>query len=274
MIIGAEPYGYYSRPGLAYYLAGEVPEERLFPFRPEDFARLDVQLIPKRATGIDPAGHRVTLEDGRILLYDRLLLATGARAIPVEVPGAELEGVVKLDDLEDARGLIRRSRHAKAAVVVGGGITALEIVEGLRARRVHVHYFMRRDRYWSNVLSEEESRLVERGLESRGIQIHYFTELARIIGRQGHVTGLETEKGEEIPADVVAVAIGVLPQKELAEAAGLRCRRGGWWTNICAPPTRTSSRPATWPKCVTRSPIGTLLRPSGVRPRPKDGWPD
>ena len=226
VIVGDEPFGYYSRPGLAYYLAGEVPEDRLFPFRPEDFRRLDIQLIQKPATCIDAAGHRVTLDDGRILSYDRLLLATGARAIPVQVPGADLEGVVKLDDLEDARGLIRRSRRAKVAVVVGGGITALEIVEGLLARRVHVHYFLRQERYWSNVLSEAESRLIECGLQSRGVQIHYFTELARIIGRQGRVAAVVTDKGEEIPADVLAVAIGVLPHKELAEAAGLRCRRG------------------------------------------------
>lgn len=71
VIVGAEPYGYYSRPGLAYYLAGEVPENRLFPFRPEDFARLNCQLILGRATGLDAAGHRVTLDDGRILSYDR-----------------------------------------------------------------------------------------------------------------------------------------------------------------------------------------------------------
>ena len=226
VIVGAEPHGYYSRPGLAYYVAGEVPENRLFPFKHEDFERLRVELILDRATGIDAQGHRVTLEDGRILPYDRLLLATGARAIPVQVPGAELEGVVKLDDLEDARGLIQRSRRAKAAVVVGGGITALEIVEGLLTRGVRVHYFLRQDRYWSSVLSEEESRLIERGLQSRGVQLHYFTELARIIGRRGHVAAVVTEKGDEIPADVVAVAIGVLPHKELAEAAGLRCRRG------------------------------------------------
>ena len=226
VIVGAEPHGYYSRPGLAYYLAGEVPENRLFPFRPEDFARLNCQLILGRATGIDAAGHRVTLDDGRILSYDRLLLATGARAIPVQVPGAELEGVVKLDDLMDARGMIQRSRRAKAAVVVGGGITALEIVEGLRARGVHVHYFMRQDRYWSNVLSEEESGLVERGLESRGVQIHPFTELAEILGQDGHVRAVVTANGEAMAAQMVAVAIGVLPHKDLAEAAVLACRRG------------------------------------------------
>lgn len=290
VIIGAEPYGYYSRPGLAYYLADEVPEDRLFPFRPEDFARLNIQLILKRAMSIDAAGHRVTLEDGRTVSYDRLLLATGARAIPVRVPGAELEGVVKLDDLEDARGLIKRSRRAKAAVVVGGGITALEIVEGLLARRVNVHYFMRQDRYWSNVLSEEESRLVERGLQSRGVHIHYFTELASIIGRQGHVTAVETAKGEEIPADVVAVAIGVLPHKELAEAAGLRCRRGvvvdehlrstdedifaaGDVAEVCEPLTDRYTVEVLWSSAAAKGRVAGLNMSGGLTHRYEKGVP-
>lgn len=226
LIIGGEPHGYYSRPGLAYYLANEMPERNLFPFTPHDFARLDVQLLLGRAIHIDRSAHRVSLRDGRALPYDRLLVATGSRAIPVDVPGAELDGVVKLDDLEDARDLIRRSHTAKTAVVVGGGITALEMAEGLRARRVQVHYFMRKGRYWSNVLSEAESRIVEQGLRMRGVQIHDFTSLAGILGRQGRVVGVETDKGTKIPCDLVAVGLGVRPQKELAEEAGLACERG------------------------------------------------
>jgi len=226
VIVGAEPHGYYSRPGLAYYLAKEVPEERLFPFTPQDFARLNLQLLHERAAHVDPAAHKVTLASGRELPYDRLLLATGSRAIPATVPGAELDGVVKLDDLDDARDLIRRSQHAKAAVVVGGGITALEIAEGLMARGVHAHYFMRKGRYWSNVLSEYESLLVEKVLGTHGVEIHHFTELVRIIGRDGRVTGVETGEGTQIPCDLVAVAVGVRPDVALAEAAGLDCGRG------------------------------------------------
>ncbi len=226
VIVGEEPYGYYSRPGLAYYLAKEVPERSLFPFTPKDFARLDAQLLIDRAVHIDRAAHRVALRGGRELPYDRLLLATGSRAIPAGVPGAELDGVVKLDDLDDARDLIRRSRSAKVAVVVGGGITALEIVEGLTARGLQVHYFMRKGRYWSNVLSESESRIVEQGLRARGVQIHDFTYLASILGRQGRVAGVDTDNGTQIPCDLVAVAHGVSPQKGLAEEAGLDCDRG------------------------------------------------
>jgi NAD(P)H-nitrite reductase large subunit len=128
--------------------------------------------------------------------------------------------------MDDARDLIRRSHKSKAAVVVGGGITALEIVEGLREHHVHVHYFMRKDRYWGNVLSESESRIVEDGLRSRGVEIHYFTELAEILGRSGRVVAVKTTGGAQIACDMVAVAIGVRPHKELAEAAGLDCGRG------------------------------------------------
>jgi NAD(P)H-nitrite reductase large subunit len=225
-IVGAEPYGYYSRPGLAYYLAKEVPEKGLFPFTAQDISHLGVQSVIERVVRIDPAAHRILLGSGRGLPYDRLLIATGSLAIPVRVPGAELNGVVKLDDMDDARDLIRRSRKARAAVVVGGGITALEIVEGVRAHGTHVHYFMRKDRYWSNVLSETESHVVENGLRARGVEIHYFTELASVIGKAGRVVAVETGDGGLVPCDLVAVAIGVLPQKELAEAAGLDCGRG------------------------------------------------
>jgi NAD(P)H-nitrite reductase large subunit len=225
-LVGAAPHGYYSRPGLAYYLSGELREKSLFPLAPQDLARLNVAVLGERAVAVDPAGHRVTLESGRELAYDRLLMATGSQAIPAEVPGAELDGVVKLDDIDDARDIIRRCRDAGAAVVVGGGITALEIVEGVRAQGVPVHYLMRQERYWRNVLSEAESRIVEQGLLHDGVRLHHFTELARILGRDGHVVAVETGDGSTIPCDLVAVAIGVRPCVELARAAGLACERG------------------------------------------------
>ena len=226
VVVGADPHGYYSRPGLAYYLANEVPEKWLRPFTAGELAGLRLTIINARVAAIDPGGHRVTLDGGRELEYDRLLIATGSTAIPTRVPGADLDGVVKLDDLDDARDIIRRCHDAKAAVVVGGGITALEIVEALHAHGVHVDYFMRQDRYWRNVLSETESHVVEQGLRDGGVTVHNFTELAGILGRDGRVTGVETGDGTRIPCDLVAVAIGVRPRIELAQAAGLDCARG------------------------------------------------
>lgn len=225
-MLSSEPEGYYSRPGLAYFLAREIPERNLFPFSRGEVAAMGIRAVTGTATGIDLGARVVTLEGGAALPYDRLLLATGSSAVPIGVPGSDLDGVVKLDDLSDARDIVRRSRSAGSAVVVGGGITALEIVEGLRARGVKVHYLMRKDRYWANVLSDTESDLVEAGLEAGGVRTHKFAELARILGKNGRVTGIETNDGTTIPCGMVAVAVGVLPRKELAKAAGLECSRG------------------------------------------------
>ncbi len=149
----------------------------------------------------------------------------------MKIPGAELRGVFKLDHLDDARAILayispRHIRRARTAVVTGGGITALELAEGLRAQGLRVHYLLRGDRYWSNVLDETESRMVEARLAHEGVQIHFGTELAEIYGRKGQVGGVRPREGEPLACDMVAFAIGVKPRLELAAAAGLRIERG------------------------------------------------
>jgi NAD(P)H-nitrite reductase large subunit len=225
-LIGDEPWGYYSRPGLAYYLTRELPEKGLYPFKQEDFDRLRLRISHARVRAINPQVHQIENQDGKKLAYDRLLIATGARANLLNAPGSTLEGIVKLDNLADAHGIIKIARKARSAVVVGGGITALEIVEGLAARGVKIHYFLRGDRYWSNVLDETESRIVENRLMEEGVNIHYHTELAEIIGKRGKVVGVITKKGEHIKCKMLAIAIGIRPRTELAVTAGLKAERG------------------------------------------------
>lgn len=226
IILGDEPAGYYSRPGLAYYLTGELPEDGLFPFAKTDFRKLNISLVHARAVRIDALEHQVFLDDGSVLGYDRLLLATGARAAMLNVPGSDLAGVVKLDNLADARRILKLVRKVRSAVVVGGGITALELVEGLNANRVKVHYFLRKDRYWSNVLDETESRIVEHQLEEDGVKIHFHTELEEILGKRGKVAGVKTKDGKLIKCQMVAVAVGIRPRIELARQIGLDTDRG------------------------------------------------
>ena len=172
LLASEDVHGYYSRPGLAYYLTGKVPEEMLHPLTEHDFHRLNLRRLQAYVTALHPEAHRVEVAQGKSLAYDRLLIATGSIATQPSLPGADLEGVVKLDNLDDARQILDRGRRARVAVVMGGGITALEIVEGLRALRIRTHYFIRRDRYWSNVLDETESRIVEHRLQEEGVQIH------------------------------------------------------------------------------------------------------
>ncbi len=226
VLVCEEKEGYYSRPGLAYYLAGELPEKLLYPFQEGDFQRLRIHRDLGRAVQVRIAERLVEMQDGRRIPYDQLLIATGAMAARTQVPGIDTDGVVKLDNIQDAQRILKHARKGGTAVVVGGGITALEIVEGLIAQRMKVHYFLRGDRYWSNVLDEGESRLVEHRLKEDGVQIHYHTDLAEVLQKNGQLVGVRTRDGQQIPCKLLAIAIGVVPRKELPEAAGLKMDRG------------------------------------------------
>lgn len=226
VLVSDDPNGYYSRPGLAYYLTGEIPRSHLFPWGDPEFERLGLHRIRAQATHLVPTEHHMILADGAVVAYDRLLLATGAEAARPNIPGIDLPQVLKLDHLEDADKLMALARKADAAVVVGGGITALEIVEGLREHCHCVHYLLRGDRYWSNVLAEAESLIVTDRLAAEDVHIHFRTELAAVEAVRGRVAGILTTTGQRIPCDLVAVAVGVSPRVDLARAAGLKVDRG------------------------------------------------
>jgi NAD(P)H-nitrite reductase large subunit len=225
-LVGDDPHGFYSRPGLAYMLNGEVPDKHLTIFSKEDWKLLKVRYVRGLATRLNPQKHQLEFSPTGVLKYDRLLLATGSTAVPLTIPGANLQGVVKLDDFEDTRHILSLARHAKTAVVVGGGIIAVEMVEGLLARGLRVHYFLRGERYWPNILDEKESRLLEHRLVEDGVLLHFHTEATEILGKHGKVAGVRTTKGETISCEIVAVGVGVKPRMELAKIAGLRTERG------------------------------------------------
>lgn len=226
LLVGDDPNGYYSRPGLAYYLTGELAEQHLRPLPEAYFRKLNLQFLLGRVVQILHEEKRVRLQDGKTLTYDRLLVAVGAEASRSKVPGADLQGVLKLDNLEDARRIVQATRKARRAVVVGGGITALELVEGLVSRNVKTTYFLRGERYWSNVLDETESRIVEHRLQEEGVSIAYHTELEEILGKGGRVVGVRTTDEREFRCDLVAVAIGIRPRLKLAQESGIEVDRG------------------------------------------------
>jgi NAD(P)H-nitrite reductase large subunit len=225
-MLSEESHDFYSRPGLAYLLRGDIPEKQLFVRNRNDLRALQLQRVHARVAQLRTDRHEVVLADGRLARYDRLLLATGAKAVPPTFRGADLAGVVQLDSLDDARHILHLAHKGQAAVVVGGGITALELVEGLRARRLRVHYFLRSARYWSDVLDETESRIILERLRHDGVVLHLNTQVRHALGARGRLTAVETQAGERVACRVLAVAIGVRPRVELARQAGIAVERG------------------------------------------------
>jgi NAD(P)H-nitrite reductase large subunit len=226
VMVSEDPHGYYSRPGLAYYLTGELHDKALYLRSREDAKKLKLTFLNARVTRILRSEHTLELDGKSRLTYDKLLIAVGARALPLEVMGANLQGVVKLDHMNDANNIVKLAKRGKTAVVVGGGITALELAEGLLARGVKVHYLLRGERYWSNVLDQHESQIVEKRLEEEGVTLHHHAELVEITGKNGRVTGIRLEDGRTLKCDVLAYAIGIRPCMELAQGIGLTLDRG------------------------------------------------
>jgi nitrite reductase (NADH) large subunit len=228
LILGDERTSFYSRPGLAYLLTGGIPEKQLFSRPDEEYRRHRLRRGIARVVGLETRAHRILLASGETVRFDRLLLAVGARAVRPEVPGTDLPEVVTLDNLADARAILKLARRARRAVVVGGGITAVELAEGLASQGVEVHYLLRKNRYWGSVLDPLESSVIEDRLQEDGIRLHRNTEIARVLSRRGHVAGVELVDGRQLPCGMVAVAIGIRPKLELAEAGGLATGRGVW----------------------------------------------
>ncbi len=111
-------------------------------------------------------------------------------------------------------------------MVIGGGITALELAEGLLARGMKVRYLLRGDRYWSNVLDPQESRIVEARLQEEGVTLHHHAEITEVLGKNGHVHAVRLADGQIWKCDLLAYAIGIHPRLELAKRAGLAVDRG------------------------------------------------
>ena len=225
-MISEEGHEFYSRPGLAYLLRGDIPEKQLTVRPPDHVHALKLHRMTARVERLLCDSRELVLAGGQRVRYDRLLLATGATAVPPPFPGGNLAGVVKLDSLDDARHILKQVGRGRTAVVVGGGITALELAEGLHARGMRVHYFLRGARYWADVLDETESRIVQQRLEHEGVTVHTNTQVKQAAGARGRVIGVDTEAGAHVPCDLLAVAIGVRPRAELARAAGLKVDKG------------------------------------------------
>ncbi|MFM0133676.1 NAD(P)/FAD-dependent oxidoreductase [Paraburkholderia sediminicola] len=226
-LIGDEPCIPYERPPLSKsYLAGETGLDALW-LRPETFyekERIELER-GETATAIDRQTRHVELASGRKVAYDRLVLATGARFRPLSVPSAELDGVLPLRTLADADALRPRLAEAHEVVVIGAGFIGLEFAAVARQAGVGVHIVEVTQRPMGRVVSEETSRFYTRAHRDWGSEVLLGTGVVRILG-DGRVSGVETSDGRRLPADLVLIGIGVLPNTEIAAAAGLAIDNG------------------------------------------------
>ncbi|MBR1127129.1 FAD-dependent oxidoreductase [Bradyrhizobium iriomotense] len=212
-----------DRPNLSKdYLAGNAPEDWL-PLRGEDYyqrAGIDLRLSTNVAA-IDPRARSVTLGSGDSLPFDRLLLATGAEPVKLQIPGADQPHVHTLRSVADSRAIIKAAGSAKRALVIGASFIGLEVAASLRARKLDVHVVAPEERPMQKVLGSEMGDFIRALHEENGVNFHLEDTVERLDG-----TRATLKSGAVIEADLVVVGIGVRPRLALAEQAGLAADRG------------------------------------------------
>jgi len=226
-LVSEEPHPPYQRPPLSKkYLAGELTRERLF-LRPAQFyADKGVTLeLGRRVEELVLGARCVRLDDGRTLPFDRLLLATGSRVRRLDVPGAALNGVHYLRTLADADAIVASLKPGARVLLVGAGYIGLEVAAVVRVRGHEVTVLEAADRVMSRTVSPEVAAFYDACHRAAGVVLHFGAAVAAFRGT-ANVTAADTTDGRSFPCDAVIVGIGIVPNVELAAAAGLPCDNG------------------------------------------------
>lgn len=262
-IISEESDHFFSRTALMWVFSGQMSHRDIEPLERDAYARLNIQRVRARATGIDLAGRTVQLAGGQSPVpYDRLLIACGSRPRPGPWPGSDLRGVghfVTLQDLawferevhgqtngEPARAdahvvateasspyrprevaAEKRGTLSRAPAVVGGGLIGIEAIEVLVARGLLPHFFIREEWFWPIAVEPREARWITDRMSEHGVQVHLEHELEKLDGdAAGNLTAIHTNHGK-FDVDCAVVAIGVVPNTDWLESSGLELARGG-----------------------------------------------
>jgi nitrite reductase (NADH) large subunit len=226
-VFGAEPHPNYNRILLSPVLAGEQTVNDIILNTREWYEENGIQLLTgKLVTKIDRVKRMVIADDGTAAEYDRLLLATGSMPFILPIPGNDLHGVIGFRDISDVDTMIESAGKYRHAVVIGGGLLGLEAANGLKIRGMDVTVIHKSEWLMERQLDHVSGLMLQSSLEDKGLKFLLQKDTEQLVGEGGRVTGVRFKDGQEIPADLVVMAVGIRPNFKLAESAGIHCNRG------------------------------------------------
>lgn len=247
MLVGQEITRPYHRPPLSkQFLRHEVSRDALFTAPAESYAERQIELITgQRVSAIDAARRMVSLDSGKEICFDRLLLAIGATPIPLDLPGAALPNVFYLRSLEDADRLhasIEKAKHEGRlhppghglprhtstgrgrAILIGGGLLGVELSASLSQMGLAVDLIVATETPWSHCVGEAAGKFLTRYLEHQGVTVHLSTTAVRIEG-DGRVQRVVLSDGTIVDADLVIGAIGVAVNRQILRGTSIRAEK-------------------------------------------------
>jgi 3-phenylpropionate/trans-cinnamate dioxygenase ferredoxin reductase component len=223
VLLAAEPELPYERPPLSKeFLRGEAGREKTRTHDEAWYRDHDVEvLLATRASTLDPATRTVTTEVGDQLHYRRgAALATGAQPIRLELPGEDLDGVYYLRTVDDAERMRAAISRAESMVILGGGFIGAEVAASATQMDTRVTVLEVADTLWTRAVGPEMGRFFEAFLRDRGVHVRTRTRAERLEGGE-QVEAVVLPDGSRLHADLVVIGVGVRPDIDLAERAGL-----------------------------------------------------
>lgn len=227
-VLEAQGHLPYERPPLSKgYMLGEVGEAELLLRQADYWSGGTAELLTGvTVTHIDPVAHTATTADGRVIGYRALVWATGAAARTLAMPGADASNVVSVRTLDDAQRLADLARHAKRAVLIGGGYIGLETASTLAKLGLQVTVLEAADRLLARVAGPVLAGHLQRAHEAHGVRVVTGAQIAGIETDGDNATAVKLEGGERLPADIVIVGVGVAPRDEVLASAGAEVSNG------------------------------------------------
>jgi nitrite reductase (NADH) large subunit len=229
-VFGAEPYGNYNRIMLSSVLCGDKTIEDIVINNRQWYVDNNITLHAgedKSVSRIDRKNRKVYAQDGTVAGYDRLLIATGSKAVVPSIPGNDLEGVISFRDIFDVNKMLSYTKSHNKAVVLGGGLLGLEAANGLVLRGMDVTVIHNNEVLLNRQMDRPAGKMLQTELERRGLKFKMAAKTQQLTGdEKGHITAVCFEDGSLLECDLFIMAIGVRPNMALAQEAGIYCERG------------------------------------------------
>jgi NADPH-dependent 2,4-dienoyl-CoA reductase/sulfur reductase-like enzyme len=227
-LVTGEHHMPYERPPLSKgYLTGREGLDHVYLKEDAYYAQNNIEVISGvRATQVDPAAHGVTLDDGRVLGYEKLLLATGGHAWRLPIPGSDLPGVFTLRTIEDADGIRKAAKSGKRALVLGGSFIGSEVAASLAQLGLSVTMVFPEARLLERIVPEELSAFIHAKYGANGVRILSGNKPGRLDGN-GKVERAVLDNGDSLDVDLVVMGVGIRLDTELARDAGLELGERG-----------------------------------------------
>lgn len=226
-IISSESEYFYSRTALMYVFMGHMKFEHTKPYENEFWKKNNIELIQETVSEVNTHKKEVVFSNKSRLPYDKLVIATGSKSNKFGWKGQDLQGVVSLYHKQDIEQLEQLAVNCKRAVVVGGGLIGIELVEMLLSRNIPVTFLVREKSFWNAVLPPGESELINRHILEHHVDLRLDTNLDEIISDEnGFAKAIKTDKGEIIECTIVGLTVGVSPNIDFLKTSPIELGRG------------------------------------------------